>query len=139
MAIKIIRKKAAAPAPKPEPVVKAPKRSPGKQGQPLDGMCKAAIKGAPMSIVPWYLMASYLYYVHDVSLLTDALYDQLAKDMLAKWGDIKHQHKHLITPEDLKAGTLYRLKEEDYPNMTKNAAAHLVSSSWGMKIDVKIT
>lgn len=143
MAIKIIRKKAATPPP--EPVVEPPKLVVPFKGraktsmQPLDGMCKAAIKGAPMSIVPWFLMASYLYYLHDLSLLSDALYDELAKDMLARWDEIKHPHKRLITPEALKAGSLYQLKEEDYPNLTKNAAAHLASTSWGIKIDVKLT
>lgn len=134
MPIKIIRKKT--PAPAPEPVVKAPKPSPGK---PLDNVCLAAMHNAPMSIVPWYLMSSYLYYGHDLSLITDELYDKIAKDMLAKWDEIEHQHKHLITPDDLKAGTLYRLREEDYPNMTKNAAAHLVTSSWGIKVDVRLS
>lgn len=135
MAIKIIKKKATK-APTPEPVVAAPPK-PQPQHRPLDPECRGAIKGAPMSIVPWYLMASYLYYVHDMSLLSDALYDQLAKDMLARWDDLKHPHLSLITKDDLKAGTLFRLAEEDYPNLTKDAAAHLAMTAWRVKVDVK--
>lgn len=140
----IIRKKPKVAAP--EPVIEPPKlfvpfKKPAptkKAGKVMDGMCMAAIKGAPMSIVPWWLMASYLYYLHDLSLLSDALYDELAKDMLKRWGDIKHPHKHLITEDALKAGSLYQLKEEDYPLMTRCAARHLVQGEWGINIDVKL-
>ena len=139
MPIIIKRKPKVAP---PQPVVvtpPAPKAKPTarKSGRVLDGMCKVAIKMAPMSIVPWWLMASYLYYVHDLSLLSDALYDQLAKDMLASWGDIKHPHKHMITPDHLKAGSLFSLKEEDYPLMTRYAAAQLAKGEWGIIVEVK--
>lgn len=135
MAIRIIKRKPAAPVAKPEPLAKPVKSSAGK---PMDGMCLAAIGSAPNSIVPWWLMASYAYYVHDLSILTDETYDQLAKDMLARWGEIKHPHKKLITPDDLKAGTLYDKGEHDYPLMTRNACKHLIKTSWGMNIDVRL-
>lgn len=139
----IIRKKPKVAVP--EPIVEPPKlivpfkkdARPKTSMKPMDGMCRAAIKGAPMSIVPWWLMASYLYYIHDMSMLTDALYDELAKDMLARWGDIKHPHKRLITTDALKAGSLYMLKEDDYPMMTRSAAQHLVRGEWGINVDVK--
>lgn len=139
----IIKKKPRVPAPEPvvepsqlsAPFSKAkPKKAPGRA---MDGMCRTAIKGAPMSIVPWWLMASYLYYTHDLSVLSDALYDELAKDMLARWDDIRHPHKRLITVDHLEAGSLFSLKEDDYPMLTRNAAAHLVKGEWGMNIDVK--
>ena len=137
---KLVLRKPAPQAPVEEPpelVVRFPrKKTP--TNKIMDGMCRAAIKSAPMSIVPWWLMASYLYYVHDLSMLSDGLYDELAKDMLKRWDDIKHPHKRLITKDALQAGSLYTLKEEDYPLMTRCAARHLVQHEWGMNIDVQV-
>lgn len=91
----------------------------------LDDLCKSSIGQAPQTIVPWFLMASYLYYCRDVSLLSDALYDRLAKAMLGSWGLIKHQHKFMLTEQDLEAGSLYHLSAADYPSMVKSSACRL--------------
>ena len=134
MAIRI-KKKAAHRFPEPAPV-----KSPPKSGKPntkvLDGMCKAAMAGAPMSIVPWFLIASYTYYHHDLSVLSDGMYDELATTILEQWDNIEHVHKYLITKDDLQAGSMYRLKAEDYPNSTKGAASHLVRQEWGIKLNI---
>ena len=132
MAIKI-KKKAAVGLPEPAPVKKPEKPTHGKV---LDGMCNVAMKLAPMSIVPWWLMASYTYYIHDMSLLSDGLYDEMAKSMLARWDEITHMHKHLIQVSDLRAGSLHRLKAGEYPTMTKGAAAHLLRGEWGDSIPI---
>ena len=100
----------------------------------LDEECLAVVTRLPNAAIPWWLMASYLYYHHDVSLLSDGLYDQLAKAMLEAWDELEHRHKHLITIDDLKAGSLYRLKLEDYPGMTKGGARHLVMSKMDLKV-----
>ena len=42
--------------------------------------------------------------------------------LLSTWGVIGHRHKHLITKGNLQTGSLYNLKEEDYPGITKGAA-----------------
>lgn len=55
--------------------------------------------------IPWYLMASYAYYVQDKPILTDGFFDDLAKTLLAVWDDVDHQHKHLITKDMLTAGS----------------------------------
>jgi len=78
-------------------------------------------------LVPWYLMASYLYYLKDISLLQDHEYDLVCKEIFERWDKIDHQHKELISKEDLKAGTGFSLREEDYPSITKNAALHEAS------------
>lgn len=80
--------------------------------------------------VPWVLMASYAYYIHGEGLLSDTLFDSLCKGLLEKWDNIQHRHKHLITLEDLRAGTLYGLREEHYPGITKSAAMRLL---WKLK------
>ena len=72
--------------------------------------------------IPWFLMASYLYYIKHESLLHVHQFDILCRYMLDNWTEIEHMHKHLIDVEDLKAGTGFSLKEEDYPQIVKNCA-----------------
>jgi hypothetical protein len=88
----------------------------------LDEMCMEKLINAPWATVAWYLGASYLYYIRDVSLLSDTMYDKLARTMLRSWESIQHPHKYLITQADLRAGTLYRLAAHEYPTITKSAA-----------------
>lgn len=80
-------------------------------------------------------MASYLYYIHDMSLLSDGLYDQMARDLQDDWDVVRHPHKHLITEGDLSAGSMYRLKASDYPGTVRYAARHLIRGEWGVDID----
>lgn len=77
----------------------------------------------PGASVAWYLMASYAYYELDTPLLSDDAFDHLAKWMLERWADIQHRHKHLITEDDLRAGTLLR---RDFPEMAKGAVEDLL-------------
>lgn len=67
-----------------------------------------------------YLMSSYLYYDCDSQVLTDPQYDQLCRELLAGWEQFDHQHKHLVTKEDLAAGTGYAIRK--YPLILKSAA-----------------
>ena len=87
----------------------------------FDEQCMDAIEN-PNMMVPWYLMASYAYYEQDQPILSDGLFDGLAKRMLECWDDIDHWHKELITQEDLQAGTLLT---RDFPGRIKGAVAHL--------------
>lgn len=73
--------------------------------------------------VPWLLMASWLYYHKGVSLLSDSLFDWICKTAGMNWELVaRHRHSALITPIDLFAGSLYRLRPEDYPEITKDTA-----------------
>ena len=56
-------------------------------------------------MVPWYLMASYAYYVQDDAIFSDGFFDEMGKTMLAVWDDIEHFHKEHISKGDLEAGT----------------------------------
>lgn len=69
-----------------------------------------------------YLMASYAYYIRYTSVMPDSEYDDLAKYLLEHWHTFEHQHKHLVSEEDLKAGTLFSLNERGYPLMIQAAA-----------------
>jgi hypothetical protein len=63
-----------------------------------------------------FLAASYLYYIMDEETpWRDSLYDMWARDLLDHWEEWDHAHKRLISQDDLRAGTLYALKETEYP------------------------
>lgn len=133
----IVIKRKAAPV-VPEPIVPTPKKTPTVvMPEVLDGMCLHVLEVYPNGAIAWWLIASYLYYVHDIALLSDGLYDEIAKAMLEAWDDLEHIHKHLITVEDLKTGSLFKLKGTDYPSMVKGAAAQLVKNHMGIRIDVE--
>lgn len=67
--------------------------------------------------VPWYIMASYAYYVDDNPILTDITFDRIANKILKEWETIEHFHKHYLTEDMLKAGTYLG----DYPSRTKDS------------------
>jgi len=73
--------------------------------------------------VPWYLMASYAYYVRDENIITDNTFDNLAIHMANNWDIIEHHHKYMITLDDLSAGTLLR---RDFPGPVIGAADMLI-------------
>jgi len=77
-------------------------------------------------VVPLYLMASYAYYEEDDPIFSDSYYDELAKTMLANYDTIKHHHKHLISIDDLEAGSYLGT----YPGIVKGALHH-----WRYKIE----
>jgi NAD-dependent DNA ligase len=67
--------------------------------------------------VPWYLMASYAYYVEDDPILSDHAYDHMVKKMIKELGKIEHTHKKHLNLDDLKAGTYLG----EYPTRIKGA------------------
>lgn len=79
----------------------------------------------PNLMVPWYLMAAYTYYHLDESLMPDADFDTLAKRLLANYDKVEHRHKHLITVDELRGGTLL-LPLDKYPEITKDSAVRLL-------------
>lgn len=87
----------------------------------------------PNMLVPFYLMASYAYYVLDRPILDDGDYDQLCQRLDDQWDEIEHRDKAWIARDDLAAGT--RLSTL-YPSMAKGAASSLAGvpyrPSWGL-------
>ena len=75
---------------------------------------------SPGQCVSWYLMASYLYYKKDETVISDELFDQICKKILANWKDIEHPHKKRIKRGDLEAGTGYAIKK--YPSIVMSSA-----------------
>ena len=79
-------------------------------------------------LVPYFLMASYLYYIHDISLFKDEEFDMLCKMLYDNWKNIQHPHKYLIKKKSLKEGTGFYLRERDYPTIVRSAAYQLYNT-----------
>ncbi|MCA2979548.1 MAG: hypothetical protein INH37_14830 [Myxococcaceae bacterium] len=90
-----------------------------------DVKCRLAITRSVNLVVPWWLMASYLYYCKDTSILSDAQFDELGVILAERWDAIEHPHKHLIKPDLTKSG--FYLKEADYPLICRSAAERLAA------------
>ena len=89
----------------------------------LDVDVLAIIDKNPNMLVPWYLMSAYGYYVACHTLITDGLFDEMSKRMLAQWDEIDHPHKALISLSDVTAGTYLG----EYPLRTISAYHRVVS------------
>lgn len=85
-------------------------------------------------LVSYFLMASYLYYQHDISAIPDTEYDQLCVRLLASFKSIKHPHKKLISKADLAAGSGFAIPLRKYPLITQSAAF-----TWAKSLGVDIT
>lgn len=68
-------------------------------------------------MIPWYLMASYAYYEENDPIISDSLFDEMARKMLESWESLEHMHKSLISCDDLAAGTYMG----EYPERVKGA------------------
>jgi hypothetical protein len=125
MAIRIIRRTAPAPAPEPvvRPQIVRPRRKP--VVKPLDGVLDEVLAQSPNMAVPWFLMASWLYYHRDVLLLSDERYDRLCQQLDAEWDAIEHDHKPVIDRPLLKAGTAFSIPDAAYPTRVVSAACAL--------------
>lgn len=68
-----------------------------------------------------YLMASYLYYLHDEDCpWTDHDFDSACKKLHKGWDDFEHRHKYLTTKEAMGAGTGHHIRA--YPMMVESSA-----------------
>ena len=72
-------------------------------------------------MVPYYIMAARAYYVDDDPIFSDSFFDNMGKTMLAVYDDLEHQHKHLITKDDLTAGSYLGT----YPSIVEGALKRL--------------
>ena len=83
----------------------------------FDRYASKLIKNNINLMIPWYLMSSYAYYKEDNPIVSDAFYDNMCKQMIIKWDNIKHIHKEHISLDDLYAGTFLG----KYPSIIKGA------------------
>lgn len=83
----------------------------------------------PDQLVPFYLMASFLYYEMDLPALSDAEFDALARRLRREWEHIEHRHKRLIDYNAI--GTGFYLSGK-YPTRVRCAAL-----AWKESLDRK--
>lgn len=83
----------------------------------LDSHADVLIESNINMSVPYYLMASYAYYVQDDPIFSDGYYDELAKTILANWDNITHRHRDVLKKDDLVAGSFLG----EYPSIIESA------------------
>lgn len=62
----------------------------------LDEQVKNRVANGVVSPVAWWLIASYLYYVKNTSILKDETFDWLGRWIKDNWDRINHPNKSLI-------------------------------------------
>lgn len=78
-------------------------------------------------LIPWVLILSYGYYIRHDSIVSDTTFDLMMKTLLDNFDEVDHVHKHLITKDDLSAGTMYTLRHDDYPKIVVGAWFQIIS------------
>lgn len=79
-----------------------------------DHIAREAYKQSQASVVYFIVAASYAYYMKNESLLSDETYDKMCKLVLDK-GITHSKLSHLINEDRLRAGSLYDVKDFEYP------------------------
>lgn len=67
-----------------------------------------------------YLITCFLYYRMNRSVITNDEFDRLCTELASGWRKNHHQHKHLVTLDDLVAVTGYAIQ---YPRVVMGAAS----------------
>lgn len=82
-----------------------------------DELSRREFKKNKNSVVGYLLVASYIYYYrpHMAPILSDSVYDKMAKWLYSNFDEVEHKYKHLINRDDLKAGSLFAIGDYDYP------------------------
>lgn len=83
----------------------------------LDKCCQDIIDDNPNMMIPWYIMASYAYYKEDNPIISDQLFDKLAKRIYNNWESLEHIHKNYLTSDMVRSGTFLG----EYPTRVQGA------------------
>ncbi len=90
----------------------------------MDEYCRFVIGGCRNMLVPWWMMACWAYEEGPFPLISDALFDQIARDLDVEWDSVQHRHKQLVCRADLK-GRLGFIGDR-WPTIGICAAMHLI-------------
>lgn len=130
-------------SPLPSAKIKLAIRKPAKASPAVencDGFFRAACTQTySRAYVSYYLMASYLYYERHVSLLSDALYDDICKVLLRDFDKFDHDHMALLDRDLLAAGSGYSLDYRAFPTIVIAAANHLAHTQLGVDYPPRAT
>ena len=112
----------------PRVIRRTPVAAPDKSRKPPTQIGQDFIAGvSPNRLVPLYLVASFLYYVRNDSVMTDSAYDDCCNRLHREWRNITHPHKAIIDPEALASTTGFYLKHEDYPSIIRATALEFLN------------
>lgn len=93
----------------------------------LDDVAEKIIKKSENMLIPWYLLASYVYYKLGSTIISDACFDRIAKSLGKKFDSLTHMHKYLL--EDIAKSktfnTGFDLPFDNFPKMIIGSAKHL--------------
>lgn len=76
-------------------------------------------------LVPWILMAAYLYYCQDCNMVSDHTYDAWCRKARYRWRFLYHRHKKFITYNPEARTVMVMLDDKDYPGLCRHAALSL--------------
>lgn len=102
----------------------------------LDDEVRRIIKN-PNMLVPWWLLAAYAYDQLDDPLISDALFDEIAKRLTNEWATIKHPHKKLLDKTMLKSALA--IKGGKWPLIVRDTAYKLINEGIVVKEDYQLT
>lgn len=98
-----------------------------------DGILDSIVAKSANNMITWWLMASYLYYHKDTSILSDGRYDALCNQLHSDWEKVDHRHKYainrdLLTALDLIEVSVVSVASNPLATVTEKAAAFLYGS-----------
>lgn len=91
-----------------------------------EAQCQSTIVANPNMLVPWYLMASYAYYVYGKTIISDALYDQICQRLDAEWDSIEHRDKPIIECAFLKRCSGAYICDDNVPAQARGSLDYLL-------------
>ncbi len=75
-------------------------------------------------LVVAYLTSCYIYYLkpNKRAICSDDVFDKITRELLKRYDEIDVNDRRLISKEDLRAGTGFSIKEENFPSPVKAIA-----------------
>jgi hypothetical protein len=91
----------------------------------LESYCRSVIDRNPNMLVPWWIMAAWVYdrRYGGETLISDALFDEIAVRLDRDWESITHWHKPLLERRMLKSALAIRGR---WPLRAMHAAENLL-------------
>ena len=78
-----------------------------------DTLCLEAVAASPNKAISWWLMAAYRYEIANDPVLSDWVFDEIARFIGVHWDTLNHPHKDLLRSDCLKSAG--HLAKTDYP------------------------
>lgn len=87
----------------------------------FDSLAREVIASNPNMLVPWWFIGAYSYTYQDHSLISDALFDEIAVRLDKEWSKIKHPHKQFLRRKVLKSS----IAAKQWPSLVIGACGKL--------------